>query len=79
MSRTVPTEQEPHIEDDGVPLILLTPEEERQLFDTRARAIMGMSGEEFLRRLDAGEFTEALAEEFDPKLYTLYTLSDLGR
>jgi hypothetical protein len=31
-------------------------EELRLLFDAEARRVMGMSGEEFLRRYDAGEF-----------------------
>lgn len=43
-------------EDDLSPLIIVTPEEGRRIFDEAARAWMGMSGEEFLRRLDAGEY-----------------------
>ena len=38
------------------PIRWLTLEEGRALFDERARELMGMSGEEFLRRWDAGEF-----------------------
>lgn len=77
MSRTVPPAQELHADDGN--FIWLEPEDERRIFDVRARAIMGMSGEEFLRRLDAGEFNEALAEESDPQLSFLISLSDLGR
>jgi hypothetical protein len=33
----------------------LTREEGRRLFDERARCFLGMSGEEFLSRYDAGE------------------------
>lgn len=35
---------------------LLTPEEARAFFDRRARELLGISGEEFLRRWDAGEY-----------------------
>ena len=35
---------------------IATPDEGRVLFDYQARKLMGMSGEEFLRRWDAGEF-----------------------
>ena len=36
----------------------LTPEEGRDLFDAEARRVMGMSGEEFIRRWEAGEYRE---------------------
>ncbi|RIK37063.1 MAG: hypothetical protein DCC58_18520 [Chloroflexi bacterium] len=39
-------------------IILLTPEEGRAMFDEAARTFMGMSGEEFIQRWDAGEFAE---------------------
>ena len=35
---------------------VLSPEESRELFDIKARAILGISGPEFLRRWDAGEY-----------------------
>jgi hypothetical protein len=35
---------------------LVTPEEGRALFDRRARKLLGISGEEFLRRWDAGDY-----------------------
>lgn len=38
------------------PIATLTPEEGEQVFDRLARRRLGMSGEEFLRRWDAGEF-----------------------
>jgi len=41
---------------DGVEIQYLTEEEGRALFDRVARECLGMSGEEFLRRWDAGEF-----------------------
>ena len=36
----------------------LTPEEGREIFDAEARRVKGMSGEEFIRRWDAGEYDE---------------------
>ena len=36
----------------------LTAEEGRELFDKAARKRLGISGEEFLRRLDAGEYRD---------------------
>ena len=39
-------------------IVELSPEEEWAHFDSVARRRLGMSGEEFLRRLDAGEFDE---------------------
>lgn len=47
---------------------VLPPEESRALFDRKARAILGISGPEFLRRWDAGEYrnlTEETREERD--------------
>lgn len=46
--------------EDGLtpPAYILTPEEGRQMYDEAVRRYMGMSGEEFLRRWDAGEFHE---------------------
>ncbi len=38
------------------PMIEVTPEEGRRLFDDAARQVMGMSGEEFIRRWEAGEY-----------------------
>ena len=35
---------------------ILPPEEARALFDRQARRLAGMSGEEFLRRWNAGEY-----------------------
>ncbi|MGI8477715.1 MAG: hypothetical protein ACR2OO_15290 [Thermomicrobiales bacterium] len=49
----------PTIDDaDLPPIIWATPEESRELFDMQAQALMGMSGEEFMQRWDAGEYRE---------------------
>lgn len=38
--------------------IEFTPEEARAFFEAEVQRAMGISGEEFLRRLDAGEYNE---------------------
>ena len=52
--------------DDTVPVYEMTLEEQREQFDARARALMGISGEEFLRRLDAGEYDEIIDSTSHP-------------
>ena len=42
---------------DTIPGVdLLTPGQAREIFDRRAMSLLSMSGEEFLRRWDAGEY-----------------------
>jgi hypothetical protein len=38
--------------------VYITPEEGRQMFEVLAQEQMGMSGEEFIRRWEAGEYDE---------------------
>lgn len=57
----------------------LTAEEERALFDAQAREITGLSGEEFLRRLDAGEFRDVLDDGDHSNLMYLALLSRIVR
>lgn len=47
-----------HTDEKLPPIKELTQEEARELFDRQARAWLGISGEEFIRRYDAGEITE---------------------
>jgi hypothetical protein len=50
---------EQHANDYEVPEIVeLTDEEARRIFDERSRELVGMSGEEFLRKWDAGEIED---------------------
>ena len=57
----------------------LTEEEARARFDEEARRVMGMSGEEFLRRWAAGEF-DAIADDPDhPEIMELHMIEDFGR
>ncbi|MGH2560293.1 MAG: hypothetical protein ACRDJH_14615 [Thermomicrobiales bacterium] len=48
---------------DALEHFLFDPEEGRQMFDEAAREWVGMSGEEFIRRWEAGEFAEIPDDE----------------
>lgn len=50
------TETEPRTEPERQTARWLSPEQTRARFDAEARRVMGMGGEEFLRRYDAGDF-----------------------
>lgn len=50
----------------------LTPEESRSSFAARVRRDIGMSVEEFLRRLDAGEWDETID---DPENWPILALA----
>jgi hypothetical protein len=53
---------------DGI--VILEDDEARAYFDATARELLGMSGEEFLRRLDAGEWEEVIDDgEHSDHLY----------
>ena len=47
-----------HADEKLPPIKELSPEEAWELFDRQAQAWLGISGEEFLRRYEAGEITE---------------------
>ncbi|GLW32306.1 hypothetical protein [Actinoplanes regularis] len=53
----------------------LTREEGLELFDRRARRLLDVSGEEFLRRWDAGEYMES----DDPRVSSLAMLIPFAR
>jgi len=55
----------------------LTTEESHALFDEAARYYLNMSGEEFLRRYDAGEFEAEIDER--PELRHMKMLILFGR
>ena len=57
----------------------LSPEEGRRFFDRRARALLGISGAEFLQRWDAGEYRSLADDPEHPEIMTLAMLSDFGR
>ena len=72
---TAPNRSELEVEIEGIKE--LTAEEARAYFDAQARRLVGMSGEEFLRRLDAGEFDD-LVDQPGP-IGNLEMLSPFGR
>jgi hypothetical protein len=49
----------------------LTPEEGRKLFDNLARAELGVSGQEFLRRLAEGDIPQEWSEDAVSRLEVL--------
>jgi hypothetical protein len=53
----------------------LTREEGQDLFDRRATKLLGISGEEFLRRWDAGEYMDS----DDPRVSSLGVLIPFAR
>lgn len=55
------------------------PGEGRALFDQQVRAMLQMSGEEFLQKLDRGDFDDELAEDDNRDLSYLAMIADLGR
>jgi hypothetical protein len=54
---------DPDDEPEFPPLVWVSQAESRHQFDELARELVGMSGEEFIRRLKAGEFLDLPDEE----------------
>lgn len=61
------------------PVKVLTREEARAYFDAEARRMMGMSGEEFLRRLDSGEFDDIIDHPDHPQVGILEAIRSFAR
>ena len=57
----------------------LTREEERQAFDEQVRELLGISGEEFLRRLDSGMYRDAVDDSDSSDVMYLSMLASLAR
>ena len=57
----------------------LDDEESHQLFDREARRLMNMSGEEFIRKYDAGEFEAEMDGPQHHALVKLVMLLPFGR
>ena len=53
--------------------------EAHEIFDYQARRLMGMSGEEFLRRWDEGEFRDLFDKRGHENLTSLVMKMGLGR
>ena len=56
-----------------------TPEEGRSLFDYQARKLLNISGEEFLRRWDAGEYRDVADAPGQRHIMRLAMLIPFGR
>jgi hypothetical protein len=67
------------LSDGAKRLRLVSDDEARALFDQRARHVVKMSGEEFLRRYDAGEFDDVPDDTEHGALIELIMLVPLGR
>jgi hypothetical protein len=61
------------------PAVHLTPEQSLEEFDRRARRLMNISGEEFVRRWEAGEFRDRLDHPEHPEILELVMLLPLVR
>jgi len=70
---------EPEEEPELPPVYFVTPEEGREIFDHQATELLGMSGEEFLRRWDAGEFVDVFEGPDHLKLVDMYLMLPLVR
>jgi hypothetical protein len=60
-------------------VLQLDREESREFFDRSARELLGISGDEFIRRWDAGDYDEIADDPAHSDVMYLAMLSDLGR
>ncbi len=60
-------------------VVWLTRSGEVEFFDRQARALLGMSGDEFRRRLEAGEFADTVDDPDHSDLMYLALLADVAR
>lgn len=61
------------------PIVWVTREEANRQFDDLARDRLGMSGPEFLRRLDAGEWKDLPDDDEHRSIIEVAFMSALGR
>jgi hypothetical protein len=57
----------------------LTQEEGKRQFDEAARVWLGISGDEFLRRYDEGEYADLVESEDNRRIVDLYLMIPLAR
>lgn len=60
------------------PVVELTPEEAWAGFDHACRRRLGMSGEEFVRRLDAGDFDDIVDDPINHPGYSFLAMLSLS-
>jgi hypothetical protein len=71
-----------HVEDDpfdGAGVRFVDDDEAREMFDREARRLMGMSGEEFLRRYDAGEYNRPLEDPEEENIMMMLMILNFAR
>jgi hypothetical protein len=68
--------REPDAEESGVTVHFVTPVERWAIFDHAAQHYLHMSGEEFIRAWDAGEFAE---DPDQPQIVSVYMLRPSDR
>ncbi len=61
-------------DEDMPPVIELDEEESRRFFDDKARTLLGISGEEFVRRWHAGDYAEIADDPEHPDIMYLAML-----
>ncbi len=61
------------------PVIEVTVEEGRRMFDEAAQEWLGITGEEFLRRYDAGEYADLVESEDNRRIVDLYLMIPFAR
>lgn len=77
MATTAP---EPSDDSFYVPdVVWVSPEEGRRMFDEAAREWAGMSGEEFIRRYEAGEYADMVESEDNRHIVDLVLLIPFAR
>lgn len=74
---SAPTQRPAEATDDN--FHWMTREEERSLFDERVRQLIGISGDEFLRRVDTGYYDGTLDDIDHSDLMYLSMLSYIAR
>ncbi len=80
VNEMVTLQNQPAVDHDELPqMIWLTPEESEREFDQLARELVGMSGDEFIRKLKAGEFLDIPDDEEHRAFATLAVMSGVGR
>jgi hypothetical protein len=60
-------------------VLWVSPEDGRRMFDEAARKYAGISGEEFIRRYDGGEYSTVPDDEEHRMIIELGMLVDIGR
>jgi len=61
------------------PVVELSDEEARAFFDREARRLVGLSGDEFLRRYDRGDYAGIEEDEFGRRVVELEFVIPFGR